>query len=316
MADKDDLYEILGSSKDADLGTLKKAYRRLARQNHPDLNPGDAAAEERFKKISLAWEVLGDADRRRDYDEFGEVSLESGFDADQARKAREAFGARFGTSGDAASGRDFEFGNVDDLLGQMFGRGADGRGFQRRGADLETRLDLAFEEAVLGGAKRLTLSRSAPGGGATPENLTVQIPAGTEDGARLRLAGKGGEGVGGGPAGNLYVTLRVRPHRTFRRDGRDLEFTLPISVREAIEGAKVEVPTLDGRVTLTVPPGTDGGTRLRLRGKGVASAGGAQPGDLYARIQIRVPRGLDEAATASLAALEAFEDPAIRKELF
>ncbi len=319
MADQNDLYETLGVGKDADNAAIKKAYRKLARQNHPDLNPGDAPAEERFKQISMAWEVLGDPERRRNYDEFGEVSLETGFDADQARRAREAFGSRFGFAGDpaaAGSAHDFEFGNIDDLLGGIFGRAADGREFQLPGADLEASLELEFEEAIRGGGKRLTLSRPTADGSLEPETLTVQIPPGTKDGARLRLAGKGGSGVGGAPPGNLYVRLKVRPHRVFQREGSHLAFTLPISVREAIEGAQIEVPTLDGRVTLTIPPGTDGGTRLRLREKGVPAPGEGTPGDLFARIQIRVPRDLDEAARESLAALQPFEDPAIRKELF
>lgn len=319
MDDDKNLYQILGVARDAELETLKKAYRKLARQNHPDLNPGDAAAEERFKQASMAWEVLEDPGRRRNYDEFGEVSLEAGFDADEARRAREAFGSRFGFAGDPTAQQgayDFQFGNIDDLLGGMFGRAADGRGFPIPGNDLETSLELDFEEAVRGGAKPLTLNRPTPDGGLAAETLTVQIPPGVESEARLRLAGKGASGVGGAPAGDLYVRLRIRPHRVFRREGRDLEFTLPISVREAIEGARIEVPTLDGRVTLTIPPGTDSGGRLRLRGKGVSAVGGNPPGDLFARIRICVPRDLDEEARAGLAALAPFEDPGLRKELF
>ena len=144
----------------------------------------------------------------------------------------------------------------------------------------------------------------------------MRIPPGVDSGGRLRIPGKGGPGVGGGPPGDLHVELRVRPHRLFAREGRNLTFDLPITVSEAIRGAKVEVPTLDGRATLTIPPGTDSGTRLRLRGKGVPDPRGGAPGDLLARISIRVPRDLDDAAKRALDAVAQLEDRDIRKELF
>ena len=175
-----------------------------------------------------------------------------------------------------------------------------------RGADLEASLELDFLDAVRGGEHRLTLGRGGAGGS---ETITVRIPPGVDTGGRLRIPGKGAPGVGGGPPGDLSVVLRVRPHRVFRREGRDLTFDLPISVAEAIRGAKVEVPTLDGRATLTIPPGTDSGTRLRLRGKGVPDPRGGAPGDLFARIQIRVPRELDDAAKSALDALERVRRP-------
>jgi DnaJ-class molecular chaperone len=319
MEEDKDLYEILGVARDADLETIRKAYRKLARQTHPDLNPGDAAAEERFKQISKAWEVLEDPERRRSYDEFGEISLEAGFDADEARQAREAFGARFGFEGRPRGGpraQEFEFGDLDDLLGGVFGRRAGGRGVRLPGSDLQASLELDFEEAIRGGEKRLTVTRPAADGGMETKTLTVRIPPGVDTGGSLRLAGQGAPGIGGGPAGDLHVSLRVRPHRLFRRDGRNLEMDVPVSVREATLGAQVEVPTLDGRVTLTVPPGTDSGTRLRLRGKGVPGRSGGAAGDLLVRIQIRVPRQLDEDAKTSLDALARHDDPDIRKELW
>jgi DnaJ-class molecular chaperone len=313
-----DLYEVLGVARDADTDAIRKAYRKLARKHHPDLNPGDKASEERFKEISRAWEVLEDPERRRNYDEFGAISLEAGFDAEKARQAREAFGSRFGTGGrpDAESfGEEFEFGDLDDLMGRFFagGRAGGGRGIRLRGPDLEASLELDFLDAVRGGEQRLTLGRPEGGGANT---ITVRIPPGVDTGGRLRIPGKGGPGVGGGPPGDLSVVLRVRPHRVFRREGRDLSFDLPISVAEAIRGAKVEVPTLDGRATLTIPAGTDSGTRLRLRGKGVADPRGGPPGDLFARILIRVPRQLDDAAARAVDALERAEDRDLRKELF
>jgi len=323
MSNPKDLYAVLGVPRDADRDAIRKAYRKLARDNHPDLNPGDASSEEQFKQISRAYEVLENSDRRKAYDEFGEISLEAGFDADQARQANEAFGSRFGFEGPPGArggGQEFHFGELDDLFGGLFGGagGAEGaRGIRMRGSDLEAQLSLEFEEAVRGGEKRLTLGRHGADGVPRNETLTVRIPPGVHGGGSLRLAGKGGPGLGGGPAGDLHVRLDVRPHPVFRLEGkRDLEFDLPISVREAVLGAKVEVPTLEGRVTLTVPPGTSSGARLRLKGKGVAASKGGRPGDLYARIQIRVPADIDEPTREALAALEAFEDPEIRKELF
>jgi curved DNA-binding protein len=308
-----DPYETLGVARDADVDAIRKAYRKLARKHHPDLNPGDKAAEERFKEISQAWEVLEDPERRRNYDEFGAISLEAGFDAEKARQAREAFGSRFGTGGRPGPegfGEEFEFGDLDDLLGRFTGgragARAGGRGLRMRGADIEATLDLDFLDAVRGGEHRLTL------GGDT---INVRIPPGVDTGGRLRIPGKGGPGIGGGPAGDLHVELRVRPHRLFTREGRNLTFDLPVTVSEAVRGAKVEVPTLDGRATLTIPPGTDSGTRLRLRGKGVPDPRGGAPGDLFARVQIRVPKTLDEAAEKGLDALERVEDREIRKEL-
>ncbi len=225
-----DLYETLGVARDADVGVIRKAYRKLARKNHPDLNPGDKAAEERFKEISRAWEVLENPERRRNYDEFGAVSLEAGFDAEKARQAREAFGSRFGTGGRPGAegfGEEFEFGDLDDVLGGFFrGRAERGRGIRMRGADLEAALELDFLDAVRGGEQRLTLGRGGPAGS---ETITVRIPPGVDTGGRLRIPGKGGPGIGGGPPGDLSVVLRVRPHRVFRREGRDLTFDLPIT---------------------------------------------------------------------------------------
>jgi curved DNA-binding protein len=311
-----DLYEILGVARDADLDAIRKAYRKLARKHHPDLNPGDKAAEERFKEISRAWEVLESPERRRNYDEFGAISLEAGFDAEKARRAREAFGNRFGTGArpGAESFEQFEFGDLDDLMGRYFGGRGEGRGIRLRGPDLEASLELDFLDAVRGGEQRLTVATGP--GGAGGETITVRIPPGVDTGGRLRIPGKGGPGIGGGPPGDLQISLRVRPHPVFRREGRDLSFDLPIGVFEAIRGAKVEVPTLDGRATLTIPPGTDSGTRLRLRGKGVPDPRGGPPGDLFARVQIRVPRQLDPAAQSALDALEGAEDRDLRKELF
>jgi len=313
-----DLYEVLGVARGADADAIKAAYRKLARKLHPDVNPEDASAEERFKEVSEAYAVLSDAERRRDYDEFGEVSLEGGFDAEKAREAQRAFGGAghpFGGGGFGAGG--FGSGDLDDLLGQMFGGGrARGRGMGIRGHDLEAALELDFLEAARGTEKRLTLKVPDERGVPRAQTVQVRIPAGVADGGRIRLRGKGGRGIGGGPPGDLHAVIKVRPHPVFHREGRDLHLDLPVTVQEAVAGARVEVPTLEGRATVTVPPGTDGGQRLRLRGKGIPNPGGGSPGDLYATVRIRVPKQLDEKAREGLAALARCDPEDPRADLF
>jgi DnaJ-class molecular chaperone len=323
--EKRDLYAVLGVARDAGADVIRKAYRKLARRHHPDVNPGDKAAEERFKEISEAYDVLSDTEKRRNYNEFGEVALQGGFDAERARRAREAFGARFGGEpgpgeGGFASGEPFEFGDLDDLLGRFGFGGRGGRGGAGRaglrGSDIEAQLELDFLEAARGGEKRLGLQLLGEDGRPRSQTLTVRIPAGVADGGRIRLRGKGGPGLGGGPPGDLWATVRVRPHPVFRREGRDLIVEVPVTIAEAIRGAKIEVPTLDGRATVSVPPGTDSGKKLRLRGKGIPDPAGKAPGDLYAVIQVRVPKQLDADGLAALETLAKAgpEDP--RKELF
>lgn len=317
MPDKSrSLYETLGVSRDADADALRMVYRKLAKKFHPDANPGDRKAEERFKEISRAYEVLSDPEKRRAYDEFGEIALQAGFDADAARRAQADFGQAFrGTHG---PGFDFEFGgagDMDDLLGRMFGgaarRGRGGSGRGMRGADVEAELELEFLEAVHGGERKITLSHA---GGS--ETVTVRIPRGVADGGRIRLPGKGSVGVGAGARGDLYATIRVRPHPVFRREGRDVLVDVPITVSEAIRGAQIEVPTLAGRATVAIPPGTDSGRKLRLRGKGVPDPAGGPAGDLYVVVQIRVPKQLEAAALAHVDALAEHEAKDVREGLF
>jgi curved DNA-binding protein len=323
-------YEVLGVARDADEDTIRKAYRKLARKHHPDVNPGDKAAEERFKAISEAYATLSNAEKRRAYDEFGDVSLETGFDAEAARRAREAFGQRFGgtrSGGGGPGGEEFAFGDLDDLLGDLFSRrgwaggaggarGARGGRGGLRGPDMEAEVELDLREAARGGEHRFTITRPTADGAARTETLTVRIPPGVADGGRIRIPGKGGEGIGGAPPGDLHATIRIRPDPVFRLEGRNLHLELPITVREAVLGAKVEVPTLEGRATLQVPPGTDSGKRLRLRGKGMPNPAGGAPGDLYAVVQIRVPKELSDDAKAKLEALAKFDPPDLRKGLF
>lgn len=291
-----DPYAVLGVARDADADTIKKAYRKLAQQYHPDRNPDDDTAEERFKAVSAAHAVLSDPERRKSYDEFGEIALDPNFDAEKARAASQGFGGGFGGPGFSTEGFQ-DAGGLGDLFEGLFGatQGRRGRGpFPQPGPDLETELTLDFADAVRGCEKRVDVGRPDAEGRMRRETLNVRIPPGVEDGARIRLAGKGGEGRGGAPSGDLYAKVRVSPHAVFQRSGRDLAMEMPISIAEAINGAAVEIATLDGRVTLRVPAGTDGGSKLRLRGKGVPAHAGRPAGDLYVTVKIRVPKKLSE----------------------
>ncbi len=309
-------YECLGVERTASAEEIKKVYRKLARETHPDLNPGDAAAETRFKEISVANDILGDETRRRDFDEFGDVSLRAGFDGEQARTQQERFGSRFGAPGGANSqGHDYQFNGLDDLLKQFRGRGdfEGGARFQTRGDDVESSMKLDFMEAIQGGERKLSIRRPTANGRLLEQTVTVRIPPGVTDGGKLRIPGKGAEGSGGGAAGDLWIRVRVSDHPVFRRQGRHLEFDLPLTLAEALGGAKIDVPTLDGRATLAIPAGTSSHARLRLRGKGIPGTGGRDPGHLFANIKIVLPKDLDAETLDALTSHEQ-EDP--RKELF
>ena len=241
-------YDVLGVPRHADEAAIKKAYRKLAQESHPDQNPDDPQAEERFKRVGRAYAVLSDAKQRSAYDEFGEIALDANFDAGRARA-------------NSHMGGFSDFGSLfEDLLG-----GAQRRQQPQRGGDLETHLELEFLDAALGCKRRIDLRRPGAGPSPTSESLEIRIPVGVHDGAKIRLAGKGSPGHAGGPAGDLLARVRVRPHRFFRRAGRNLQLDADVSITEAILGTEFEVPTLDGKVMLRVPPGTDSGSRLRLR---------------------------------------------------
>lgn len=304
-------YQVLGVAKTASNDEIKKAYRKLARDTHPDLNPGDEVAEARFKEVSVAYDVLSDKDKRRDYDEFGEAVFNAGFDSERAR----AQGARFGGSGGGGgfggnpfggAGGGFEFSNLDDLMRGFGGGGGRGPGSMRRqGRDLEASMKLGFMEAIRGGERSLSVARPRADGSVRTESIQVRIPPGVSDGGTLRIPRKGGEGMGGGPAGDLLIQVRVEPHPVFRRKGRDLEFDLPITLSEAVLGARVEVPTTDGRATLTIPPGTSSHARLRLKGRGVPESKKSPAGNLDARIKIIVPKEPDPRLTKLLEEMNA-----------
>jgi curved DNA-binding protein len=279
-----DLYADLDLSKGASDEEIRKAYRRLARKHHPDVNPGDPAAEERFKCISFANDVLSDPEKRKRYDEFGMAGLSEGFDAEQARAyQRWSHGAR-----QSPFSHGFEQGNLEDLIGDLFGTGLGGGPRPRRavrGRDVEGDVTVDFMDAVRGGEVRVEMRR--PDGAA--KALRIKIPPGADEGTRIRLAGQGEPAPTGGKAGDLLLTLRVRSHPVFTRDGPDLLLELPVTLPELIKGASVEVPTPDGSVTMKIPPRSQSGRKLRLREKGAARRGGSERGDLLVTLVARLP---------------------------
>ena len=253
-----DPYKLLGVERDADDAAIQKAYRKLAKLHHPDLNPGKPEAEAKFKEISSAYALLSDAEKRARFDR-GEIDAE-GTEQAAARNfyrdyGDQAAGAKY-RSGPAFGDEDLE-----SLLRNAFGHRPRG-GFAMRGADMHYTLSVDFVEAAKGAVKRLTLPEGA--------TLDVTIPAGLKDGQVLRLRGKGEPGPSGGAAGDALIEISVAPHRFFRRDGNDVIIELPVTIQEAVTGAKVRVPTVDGPVSLTIAPRSNSGTRLRLKGRGIA----------------------------------------------
>lgn len=299
-----DLYKELGVSKGASADEIKKVYKKLAGQLHPDRNPGDQQIEARFKAVNRAYQVLNDAEKRRLYDEFGEESLREGFNPAAARayrNAAQAAGARRARGGpvnleDLGGAGSGGFG---DLLGELFGGGA--RSSRRsshmvKGQDVASEVAIDFVSAIRGAELKLRTDDNA-------EPVTVRVPPGAGDGDKLRVAGHGAPSHAGGPSGDLVITVRVNPHPFFERDGLDLHLNLPITVREAHRGGKVRVPTPDGPVTLSVPAHAQSGQEARLKGKGVKRAG--KQGDLYVRFLIKLPAQDSEAIDAAVDALEA-----------
>jgi curved DNA-binding protein len=319
-----DFYSVLGVPKDADTATIKKTYRKLARDLHPDKNPGNKAMETRFKEVNRAYEVLGDDAKRKLYDEFGEDALREGFDAEKQRaysqwQSRAANGGGFRGGGGGFRGgvniEDLFSGQVPggsagggdgDPFADLFGRASRRRG-PVRGSDIEQELTVDFVSAVRGTALQLR-NPSAP------EPVTVRIPPGAGEGSRVRIKGQGAASPNGGPNGDLILVIHVEAHPLFTRDGDDLTLEVPITASEAIKGGKVKVPTFEGDVTVKVPPGTQSGTKLRLRGKGVVRKG-REPGDLYARFMVHVPTGSDAKLLELADELEKLEAGDVRANL-
>jgi curved DNA-binding protein len=293
-----DFYEVLGLSRDADQSEIQRAYRKLARTLHPDVNK-DPGAEEGFKELSEAYDVLSDPDQRKRYDAFGEDFRRVGADVDPDAYRRSRAYAGAGAGGERSSGwggggpsGGFRYSgsgddvDLEDLLGGIFGGRGRGRGGWGpvSGSDHETEVELTVEEAYNGTQR--TLSISGPDG---PRTIDVNIPAGVVDGQRIRLRGQGGEGSGGGEAGDLYLIVRIAPHPRYRLEGRDLHMLLHLAPWEAALGSSVDIDTPGGPATVNVPAGTSSHRRLRLKGRGLPNKRG-KPGDLYAEAQIKVPR--------------------------
>jgi curved DNA-binding protein len=284
-----DYYEALEVPRTASSEDIRRAYRNLARKYHPDVNK-EPGAEDRFKEISEAYEVLRDEEKRARYDQLG-----ANWKAGQDVSGASGFGDAFSTGDGFGDVRvDFGGGDFSDFFEGFFGArgrarggGPAGRGgfdgFAMRGGDQEAVLELTLEEAASGGKRRISLGDG--------RDFEVEIPRGVRDGQRIRLAGQGSAGAGGGPSGDLYLRARVKPHRQFRVQDRDLYVDLPVTPWEAALGAEVPVPTLSGSVKLKVPPGSSTGRRLRLRGQGMPGPDGSA-GDLYAVLAVHVPKRL------------------------
>jgi curved DNA-binding protein len=305
MADKD-LYEVLGVSKTATEDEIRSAYRKLARKHHPDVNPGNTAAEARFKEIAAAYEVLVDEKKRKLYDEFGQEGLRGGFDPDQAR-AYQTWQSRRGQTGSPFADEVIDFGDLGDLgdLGELFRRGGHRRQ-ATRGEDVLAVVELDLAQALSG--TEITVRVPAGADGTAGEPVTVRIPKGAEDGSRLVVKGRGAPGPGNTPPGDLVIETRVRAHPHFRREGLDLYLSLPVTLDEAYNGSEVEVPTPDGTVKLRIPPRSQQGREMRLRSKGVTR--GERRGDLYVTLDVRLPDREDtKLAEALRSARDAYGQP-------
>jgi len=374
-----DYYETLGIAKTASADEIKKAYRKLAVKYHPDKNPGDKAAEEKFKEVSRAYEVLSDDKKRKQYDQFGPDLFE--------RTGGQGYGPQPGGGPGGFSSSNFNFSGFSDprdIFSQVFGGGGggfsfddllggmrNGRGSRRRssgsaarkGEDLSYRVEIDLEDAVLGADKKIRIAKeetcpSCGGSGAEPgsarkscpscggsgfvvsgqgflqmqeacqachgtgsvilhpckrcggsgtvrveKELQIHIPPGVDEGSKLRVSGQGGPGTGGGPAGNLYVIIALKPHAVFERSGQDLICELPVPLETALQGGIVDVPTISGRTRMKIAPGTQNGTMLRLRGKGVPALKGGARGDQIVRIFVELPSGLTAAQLKTIASL-------------
>ncbi len=374
-----DYYSILGVKKDASEADIKKAYRKLARKYHPDVNPGNKEAEEKFKAISQAYDALSDKEKRKIYDEFGEEGLKAGFDPEQARQYRQWQKGGFGRQGQSfyTDFGQFKYSGFEDVFGDLFGQAGYGTGKTTgpaRGRDIESSLEIDFLTSIRGGATRVTLQKeemcavcggtgrisrsgdsvckTCKGTGQTKvaqgpfnfnqpcpdcggtgragapctrcngagtvlatETIEVNIPAGVNDGSRIRLAGKGGPGRNGGPPGDLYIITKVRPHPIFKREGDSLRVDIPVTIGEAMNGAEITVPTPDGPVQLRVPKGTRSGQRLRLKGKGVPNLKTKVPGDLYVTVKVQIPATDDQEALELARKLDRFYRGDIRRDI-
>lgn len=306
-----DYYQRLNVARGASADEVKKAYRKLAKQYHPDHNAGDKGAEEKFKALNEAFEVLSDPKKRSLYDEFGDDAAKMGWDEGKAAQYRayrsggRSQGSGFppGFSVDGA-GVDFE-----SILSEMFGqqrRGGRRAPGPRAGGDVQASLEVSLMDAVLGGEKQISLNG---------KRLSVKIPAGVETGSKVRLTGQGEPGERGGPPGDLFLELTVSEHALVRREGNDLYLDLPVTAGEAALGAEINVPVFGGSGKVTIQPGTQSGTKLRLKGKGVPGLRGAPAGDLFLVVMVKLPEHLDDTARKAIHTLEKHYHGDVRAKL-
>jgi curved DNA-binding protein len=316
-----DYYETLGVGRTASAEEIQKAYRNLARKYHPDRNPDDTSAKKKFQEVQAAFDVLNDAEKRKMYDQYGsnyEAFTRGGPAGDGPGQGKWTYSTGpqtypfdlndlFGGAAEGSTGG----GGFADLFKQ-FGRGASARRRPRaeRGTDLKHELTVPFATAVLGGEAALSIQRQ----GGKLETIHLKIPVGIEDGKKIRLRGQGEPGTGEGPSGDILVTVHVSPHPFFRRTGKRLDVRVPVSLAEAVQGAKIDVPTPQGTIALSIPPGTSSGKRLRIKGHGVRPPN-QTPGDLFAEIQILLPDGLTDEERQQLAEISSRHPQHPRAEL-
>lgn len=331
---KRDYYEVLGVSKAAPDADIKKAYRRLARKLHPDVNPGDKNAQKKFQEVQEAYDVLKEPDKRRAYDRFGHSGPSMGFDPGGGRSE-----PRGGPGGGGESPFEtFQFDPADlgDIFGNLFGGGA-GRGRGReQGEDVTGSIEVPFRDAILGGFASLSLRREkecprcggkgrigrelcpvcrGSGRVAEAETVKIRIPEGTENGGTIRVPAKGSEGSRGGPPGDLYVTVRVAPHPYFERLGDDIHGIVPVTIKEAYAGAEIEVPTVHGVRRAKIPPGTQGRQKFRLRGQGVKNPRTGKTGDHIYTVRVMLPKSETPAGLDAATLLDSLYDRPVRADL-
>lgn len=317
MAAKRDYYETLGVNKSADKEAIKRAYRKLAKKYHPDTNAGDAHAEEMFKDVTEAYNVLSDEKKRKLYDEFGFAGLQEGFSEEAARQAAQggfggfggngSFSGSYSSNGGPFTHQEFHFengsGDMDDIFsmfGDMFSHGgsARGRSTSRKGSDVMADLTISFNEAVFGCEKSISLQDPSTG---KVSNLSIHIPAGIESGKTVRLKGQGNPGRNGGAAGDVLLNVNVTPSREFERKGQNVYSTIRVPFTTAALGGKARVHTLYGDVECSIKAGTQGGSKIRLKGKGISSMKNPSvKGDQYVTVEISVPRRLTPRAKEAL----------------
>lgn len=380
----EDFYKTLGVSKDSDHGTIKKAYRKLARKWHPDINPGNKDAEQKFKDISRAYDCLGDKEKRKNYDEFGEDGLQAGFDAEKARQYKQWSSHQHEGGGQAGQGFG-RYESYEDIFGDLFGSaGGAGRSYQAgggfgtratsRGTDIQHDMEIDLLSALNGFDTELSMQKMKPcsgcnGSGIDPnskmttcsncggsgrlnvakgpmqftsacpqcnghgqigkpcaqcggnghqmgtEKIKVTIPQGVKEGSKVRVAGKGAPGVNGGQPGDLYLIIHVKSHPLLKREGDNLRIEVPVTVGEAMAGGTITIPTVEGKVQLKVPPQSQSGQTLRLKGKGAVNIKTKKRGDLMVKLNVKVPQTDDKEMLEAIEKMNSYYEGDIRKDI-